>query len=482
MIKKLPEEVVLKIASGQIASSPSAVLKELIENALDAEATEITVKIDDPFNFRVIDNGTGIPYKDLPLAVERFATSKIEKVEDLERIKTYGFRGEALHAISQVSHLKIKSRHWEENLGGKIEVKGGKILSLSPIPFSGGTSVTVSSLFYNTPVRKKAFNGREKKRLIQTVRTFALCHPEVTFRVNEKTFPATSLKERIVQLFGDSVHFSYVESERVKLLFTTTYEDERKKVSFIFINKRPVSMPEIERLLEELKVKNYILYIDLFPSEVDVNVVPSKEKVFIKDKSVTEEIRKLLERKAFLPSVPFIKEKKEIEYRTPIELLGTDGTVIIAHDSDYYYFFDQHLVHERVNYEELLKKLKDGNFRQKQLVPPLQLKTSKEAVKKLKELHVGFEVLKEEIKIFSLPEILEVSDVENIIEGKPLESVAETACRRALKAGYMPLNFEDVRELFNRYLKCSEREVCPHGRPIYYRIKKTKILRKLRRS
>jgi len=482
MIKKLPEEVVLRIASGQIASSPSAVLKELIENALDAGATEVTVKIDDPFNFRVIDNGIGIPYRELPLAVERFATSKIERAEDLERIRTYGFRGEALHAISQVSHLQIKSRYREESLGGKIEVKGGKVLSISPIPFSEGTAVIVNSLFFNTPVRRKAFDGREKKRLIQTVKTFALCHPEVTFKINEETLPATSLKERIRQLFGDSIHFNYASSERVKLLFTSAFEEERKKVSYIFVNRRVVTVPEIEKLLEELRVKNYILFIDLPPQEVDVNVTPSKERVFLKDKEVLKEIEEILKSRVSLPSIPFIREKREVEYSSPIELLGTDGTVIIAHDSDYYYFFDQHLIHERVNYEELLRKLKEGNFRQKQLVPPLQLKTSKEAVKKLKELHVGFEVLKEEIKIFSLPEILEVSDVENIIEVKPLESVAETACRRALKAGYKPLNFEDVRELFNRYLKCSEREVCPHGRPIYYRIKKTKILRKLGRS
>ncbi|RUM44683.1 MAG: hypothetical protein DSY35_01700 [Desulfurobacterium sp.] len=482
MIKKLPQDVVLKIASGQIASSPSAVLKELIENSLDAGATEITVKVNDPFNFRVVDNGSGIPYKELPLAVERFATSKIEKVEDLERIRTYGFRGEALHAISQVSHLKIKSRHREETLGGKIEVKGGKVISLSPIPFSGGTSVTVSSLFFNTPVRRKAFNGREKKKLFQTVKTFALCHPEVTFRVNEETFPATSLKERIVQVFGDSVHFNYVESERVKLLFTTANEEERKRVSYIFVNKRPVSVPDLERLLEELRVKNYILFIDLPPKELDVNVVPSKERIFIKDKSVNEEIRELLERKVSLPTVSFVKEKREIEYRTPLKLLGTDGTVIIACDNDYYYFFDQHLVHERVNYEELLKELKEGNFRHRQLIPPLELKVPEEVVKKLKELHVRFEVSREGIRILSIPEILEVEDLKNIAKEKPLESIAETACRRALKAGYLPLNLSDVEELFNRFLRCSEREVCPHGRPIYYRIKKEKIFRKLHRK
>ncbi|MEO2069130.1 MAG: DNA mismatch repair endonuclease MutL [Desulfurobacteriaceae bacterium] len=480
MIKKLPREIVSKIASGQIASSPSNVLKELIENSIDAEATEIRINIDDAFNFKVVDNGVGISYQDLPLAVERFATSKINSLSDLERIGTYGFRGEALYAISQVSHLTIKTRFLYENIGGKLEVKGGKVLSISPIPFSKGTSVSVNSLYFNVPVRRKGFKQKSKKDLIKTAKTFALCNPQISFKIEDEIFPASSFSERIKQLFGDTVSFKKLEGKNFKLFYEE--DNERKKVSFIFVNRRPVELKEFEKLMEELRIKNYILFLELEPSLVDVNVSPTKDKVILKDTAIFETIKESLKSEISLPKVFVFREDEKIEYYSPIKLLGTDGTVIVGYDKDYYYFFDQHLIHERVNYEEILKLLYSKKIPLRKLVPPVVLKRKENLANELLKLGASFEKEGNNLIVKAIPEILRVEDLKKLEKGEELESIASLACKRAIKSGFKPLSFDCLEDLFNRYLLCKDREFCPHGRAIYYRIRKTKILGKLGRK
>ncbi|WP_163327670.1 DNA mismatch repair endonuclease MutL [Desulfurobacterium thermolithotrophum] len=482
MIKRLPPEIISKIASGQIASSPMNVLKELIENAIDAKATEILIRIKDHFNFKVTDNGIGIPYKELPTAVERFTTSKISTIRDLSQINTYGFRGEALYAISQVSHLTIKSRFQEESIGGKLEVKGGKILSHSPISFSRGTSVLVNSLYFNVPVRKKCFDLREKRNLKKIVKTFALCRPEITFKLDNEVFFASSLEERIRQIFGKEITFEKELSKRFTIFYLTEKEEGRRKINFIFVNKRPVSLPEVERVLSELNIKNYILFINVTPEEVDVNVTPTKDKVILRYFSILEEMKNLLAKKVFLPTFPVLREKKEINYQTPIEVLGSDGTIIVAHDSEYFYFFDQHLIHERVNYEELISLLFSKKVPLKRISPPMEVGFSVKLTDKLEKFGIEYEKVGKTIFIHSIPEILRVEDIKRIINGETPKSIAEIACKKAIKSGYKPLNFNDIKELFEKYLLCKNRETCPHGRPIYYRIKKSKIMRKVGRN
>jgi hypothetical protein len=134
MIKKLPPLLVSRIASGQIAVSPSSVIKELVENSLDAESSKVMVFINDQFNFRVVDNGRGIRLEEIPFSIERFTTDKIKKLEDFESLRTYGFRGEALNAIASVSRLTLKSQHHEEDVGGKLTVEAGEVVKLCISP------------------------------------------------------------------------------------------------------------------------------------------------------------------------------------------------------------------------------------------------------------------------------------------------------------------------------------------------------------
>ena len=467
MIRKLPQEVVRRIASGQIASSPRAVLKELIENSLDAGATEITVKVESPFSFKVVDNGCGMDYEELPLSVERFATSKLREFSDLKRLKTYGFRGEALYAIGQLSKLTIKSSK-TGGTGGKIVVKGGKIEEYSPFPYRKGTSVSVEDLFFNAPVRRKAVSRKERSSLLKTLKTYALANPGTTFRFNEEVFPAASLRERIAQLFGRDWELLEIERNSFRLLFSK----EKKGLRFIFVNRRPVELPEAEKLLEEMGIKSFILFLNLSPEKVDPNVTPTKERVYIEDNSFLNALSESLSAGLRLPGIPVVKENREIEYSAPIKLIGSDGTLVIGHDPEHYYFFDLHLIHERVNYEEILDRLKRGEIPTVKLLREMELPA--ETAEKLKELGVVFRVEDEKAVITEIPEILTPEDIKRI-EEETVESVAEIACKRAVKSGYSPTDIKNLEELFNRFLKCRNRETCPHGRPIYYRIKKQKI-------
>jgi len=473
MIRKLPQEVVRRIASGQIAESPRAVLKELLENALDAGARKIEVKIENPFNFKVIDNGEGIGYRELPLTVERFATSKIREFEDLKSLKTYGFRGEALHAIGELSHLTIKSRKRGEEVGGVLKVVGGKIREHRPFPFKEGTAVEVRELFFNAPVRRRATSRSEKGLMVRLAKVYAMCHPEVEFTIGSERFYRSSLPERIYRLTG--IRLQRVFSNRVELFFSR----EERGVRQVFVNRRPVSLPEVEKLLEEKRLKSYVLFIEVEPHLVDFNLTPSKERVLIEDRSAIEEVEELLKEEFSLPRLITARESSRITYCAPLKLIGSDGTVIVAHDGENYYFFDQHLVHERVNYERLLKELKRGEIPLSEVHPPLELPA--ELKEKAERLGALFFEEGERIVIYKIPEILKPEDFK-LLKDKGVESVAEIACKRAIKAGYRVKEWREVEELFNEYLECENRESCPHGRPIYYKIPKRRIYNQLGRK
>ncbi len=480
MIKKLPENVIRIISSGQIASSPTAVLKELIENSLDAKAKKIKVVIKNATNFSVSDDGTGIPFKELPLTVERFTTSKIENLNDISKLKTYGFRGEALYAIASMSKLTIKSRYEKEKIGGQLKVCENTIIEYKPIPFSQGTKVLVEDLFFNTPVRRKSISKREKSNMLSSIKTLALANPDVTFQINEKILPATSIHERIKQITGLS-HMCEIKEDKFHIFFKKREEDERKKINLIFVNRRPVEIPEIKRLMEELNIGSYILLLNLPPEEIDVNVTPLKDRVLIKNGEILNKIKTKLKPEVTLPSVMFVKEERA-EYKTEkIKILGTDGTIIIGYDSEYYYFFDQHLIHERVNYEELIKRLKAGKIPTLKLSQILKFPYSKELENKLKSAGIEFFTEGKEITVTAIPEILTVNDIIEIVKGKTPESIASIACKKAIKSGYFPVDTSQVEELFEKYLQCEERDVCPHGRPIYTKIKRKKILKNLGR-
>ncbi|WP_078058138.1 DNA mismatch repair endonuclease MutL [Desulfurobacterium indicum] len=482
MIRRLNENVISKIAAGQIAVSPSSVVKELVENSLDANASTVTVLINSPFNFKVIDDGEGIPFKELPLAVERFSTSKIENSEDLLKLRTYGFRGEALHAISLFSRLVLKSRYYLEEIGGVIVVKGGVVENYEPIPFSSGTTVVVEDLYFNVPVRKKSVSRNEKQRMKNVVEDLAIANEGVVFKIDNVTYPVSSKMERIYRVTGKG--FELKEKEFLTLFYKTKFDGSSGRVKKIFVNRRPVVSKEIAVLLRKHHIEEYILFIEFPPSEVDFNISPLKDKVVFKDLSnVLRNLESLLNKNLyFLPqfkTVQGVKEEASFNYGR-LKLIGTDGTVAICEDGNYYYFFDIHLLHERVNYEMILEKLREGFFEEKRLSPPIYLDDYL-MVKKLERLGVNVKRDGKKFIILSLPAIISREDVEDVLKGKEPESVASSACKNAVKAGVEFVSTSELEKLIALYMECKEKRVCPHGRLIFYRIKKRDILKKLGR-
>jgi len=186
-IKVLPEDVAKKIAAGEVVERPASVVKELVENSIDAGSTRISVEVKGGGVrlIRVSDNGQGISEEDLPLAFERFATSKLTSIDDLLSLNTLGFRGEALPSIAAVSRVKLSTKREEELMGSSIRLEGGRVLEVSKVGRPKGTTVEVFDLFFNVPARRKFLKSTstELRRIVEEITGFALAYPSISFRL-----------------------------------------------------------------------------------------------------------------------------------------------------------------------------------------------------------------------------------------------------------------------------------------------------------
>lgn len=298
-----------QIAAGEVVERPASVVKELMENALDSNATRISVFINEGGKrlIRVVDNGGGIEPEDMPLCFERFATSKLASVEELEAIETMGFRGEALSSIASVSRVTLVSRRAELDTASKIIVEGGKIIEESEEGAPIGTSVEVADLFYNTPARAKFLRtvGTEFARITDTFKKIALAHPECGFKLHHgsskviEAHPGT-LTERTSEIFGKAVLNELIEIDEkganpdikiTGLIGTPSLTYPTGKGLFTFINNRPVKDAGLTKavtlgygsLLDKGRYPFAIIKIDILKALVDVNVHPAKNEVRFKD-------------------------------------------------------------------------------------------------------------------------------------------------------------------------------------------------------
>src|SRR5215469_11559959 len=220
-IRILPDQVANKIAAGEVVERPASVVKELLENSLDAGATDFRVEVESGGRrlIRVVDDGSGMLRDDALLAFERHATSKLRDVKDLLSIATLGFRGEALPSIASVSRLLLETRSPEETTGTRIEIAGGKMLRCEEAALGGGTVVTVRDLFYNVPARRKFLRTEQTElaHIASLVTHYSLAHPEKTFRLVSgasellHVTPVATLAERVYQVFGSQVLEDLVE-------------------------------------------------------------------------------------------------------------------------------------------------------------------------------------------------------------------------------------------------------------------------------
>lgn len=303
VIKILPTEVAGQIAAGEIVNRPASVVKELVENAIDAGSTNIQVLLTDAgrTSIQVIDNGSGMSSADSRLCFERHATSKIKTSDDLYSLTTFGFRGEALASIASVSEVELRTRQQYDEIGTSLIISASEIVSQEPVACSSGCNFIVKNLFFNVPARRKFLknNQTEFGHVLTEIERVALVHPEVSislFHQGEEivSLPVSSLKQRIIGLFGKKmnqillpveVHTSVVNITG----FCGTLGSTRKHGAeqFFFVNGRFMRHPYFhkavmnayEKLIPEGEQPTYILFLDVPKNSIDVNIHPSKTEI-----------------------------------------------------------------------------------------------------------------------------------------------------------------------------------------------------------
>jgi DNA mismatch repair protein MutL len=310
-ITKLSEELVRKIAAGEIIERPSSVAKELIENSIDAEASRITVRVDDPLyaEISVSDDGCGMSREDALLSLERHSTSKLSGEDDLFRISTLGFRGEALPSIAQVSRLVLSTRSKESLAGTLINCTAGKIVEVSETGRAPGTTVTVNDLFFNTPVRRRFLKSKstEFRHVIRVMSSDALAFESIHFvlKQNERELlnlpPAPRLFDRVVSLYGlqTAEQLIPVDSEREGMtiqgyLGSAELSRTSSEHQLFFVNRRWIASPTLifalrEAYAELLPRERYplcIILLSLSPDKIDVNIHPTKREVRFLDEAL----------------------------------------------------------------------------------------------------------------------------------------------------------------------------------------------------
>jgi DNA mismatch repair protein MutL len=312
-IQRLPADLTNQIAAGEVVERPASVIKELVENSIDAGARRLTIVVElgGKKLIRVDDDGEGMEPEDARLAIERHATSKIRRADDLAAIATLGFRGEALPAIASVSHFVLRTRARGQNAGTEIKVNGGAVASVTEAGMPEGTSIEVADLFYNLPARRKFLksDGAESAQVSRVVTQLALCYPEVGFTLasaGRKVLqcpPVTSLRERLYQLYGDRSDLIEVrrDSGDVKLLgyiAALAEQGPTRGPQHLFVNRRIVKDRTVAHAVIDAYSQASIkerspemhLFIEMPLDAVDVNVHPTKAEVRFRDQSYIHEL------------------------------------------------------------------------------------------------------------------------------------------------------------------------------------------------
>jgi DNA mismatch repair protein MutL len=624
-IRVLSDTVANKIAAGEVVERPASVVKELIENSLDAGATELRIEVESGGRrlIRAADNGCGMLRDDALLAFERHATSKLSDVRDLLSIATLGFRGEALPSIASVSRLVLETRSEDETTGATVEINGGKLLRCDEYPGPAGTTVTVRDLFFNVPARKKFLRSdqTELAHIASLVTHYSLAHPQKFFQLrhggNEllDVTPVETLRERVYQVFGNQTLEELIDLDFVERELEMVEAEERS--SRVFALRGFVSGPQVQKmnrnsiflfvngrlirdrlLLHALSSAYHnlmppacypfaLLFVDCDCEEVDVNVHPSKTEVrfrhgtfvhdFVRD-SIRERLiaarpassipvstqpqpaadlpfsdfTQRIENQRFEPVVdieagterpedlpvftlktgaapaPRFDFSEETQARMPVPhthgaLPGIDSSLeslaslsdlrplgqihdsfIIAAGRDGLWIIDQHVAHERILFEKVLRQQAQGHVERQQLLMPIVLELTAgqqiEYAKIASELErAGFDSEpfgQRTIAVKAAPagvgpgdveklmfEILEIAESElrkTSLDDLRRSMAASIACRAAIKIN-MRLDHAKMEWLLAQLAATECPMSCPHGRPIALRYSTRDILKSFHR-
>ena len=336
-INLLPDNIANQIAAGEVIQRPASIVKELMENSIDAGSTEIKLIIKDSGKqlVQVIDNGSGMSVMDARMCFERHATSKIKNIEDLFSITTMGFRGEAMASIAAVAQVELKTRRADDEMGTLILNEGCEVKVQEPCQTPIGTSIAVKNLFFNVPARRNFLkaNHVELRHIIDEFQRIALAHPEVFFSLNNngnEVFHLSigTLKQRVVALFGKNYQDKLVtvneETSICNIAGFVGTPDSAKKTrgeQFFFVNKRFIKSNYLHhavqinysQLLQNDAFPLYVLFIEVDPKRIDINVHPTKQEIKFDDEKIVysflnASVRKALGQFSITPSLDFKQE------------------------------------------------------------------------------------------------------------------------------------------------------------------------------
>lgn len=310
IIQLLPDNIANQIAAGEVIQRPASAVKELLENAVDAGAGEIKLVINDAGKslIQVIDNGKGMSETDARMAFERHATSKISNIEDLFRIKTMGFRGEALASIAAVAQVELKTKRSDDETGVFIEIENSQVIKQEPVAAADGTSIAMKNLFFNVPARRNFLksNAAELRHIVDEFIRVAMAFPEIFFSLTsngQQVFHLEkgTLKQRIVQILGSNYNAKLVSvqehTDYLNIYGFVGKPDTAKKTrgdQYFFVNNRFIKsaylnhavMSAFEEMIAKDSFPMYALFIDLDPAQVDINVHPTKQEIKFEDEKI----------------------------------------------------------------------------------------------------------------------------------------------------------------------------------------------------
>jgi len=575
-IRVLSEEVASKIAAGEVVERPASVVKELVENSIDAGAREIKVEVRQGGRrlMRVMDDGAGIPAAEVELAFARHATSKIASVEELSSIATLGFRGEALASIAAVSQLTIVTRTAEEDVGTLLRLEGGKATPRQKKGCPQGTVVTVENLFYNVPARLKFLRSEvtERKHIDGLIHRYGMAYPHLRFslvndgRLAFQSLGSGKLYDVLIKVYGletaqqmleaRSLEADDLKPETQNLELVDVYgyisppslhRANRSYLTF-FVNGRWVQ----DRMLSYAVSEAYhtllptgrcpivVLCLELDPSQVDINVHPTKSEVRFLDSNavftaVQKAVRRALVDQAAIPrmaGLPSQWSAQDMERRRrlveagapqaraagieaptffefpepaklpPLRVLGQiTQTYIIAEGPEGLYLIDQHAAHERVLYERLMAERAKMAVTSQALLEPLTIElpfqsgeVGGESLEFLSQL--GFDIEPfggETVLVRAVPVMLAQGDIGEaiveIVDGLTEDEVAEAGeekalislvCHSAVRAG-KTLSLEEMRNLIHQLEETAMPRTCPHGRPTMIHLSAAQLAREFGR-
>jgi len=402
-ILKLPQELISRIAAGQVVERPSSVVKELLENSLDAGATEIDIylKKSGLHQIMVVDNGNGMDKDNLKVSFLPHTTSKISSNHDLTDIQSLGFRGEALASICAIASLTIKSRVKDKQTGNQVILKKGKLSQIQSVGMAQGTSVEVTDLFKKIPARLKHLKSPtyEMKAILLTILSRALAHPETDFKLthNEKVhfvYRKTSRKDRIRDVLGKSFSDdlfeikSHTNNLRLSGFIGHPQIASRSRTkSYLYINNRPVLHPSLTSaikkaygtLLDPKSFPNFVLFLTIPTVYVDVNITPTKDSVSLSNEKevlqfVYESVTKTLEKHNLMYRFSYQKsynsalgeklkkvspawDMRETTLSNNSSVISLDNVYLAVSTENGILLIDQHAAHERILYNQFKKAL-----------------------------------------------------------------------------------------------------------------------------